>query len=90
MKNASSSPDVLTSTDLRNPSSSTLIPSPCIQADLVPQMMAQASRSPAPSMRSASYSWLLGRYWIASARCAGMMRSAPARSAIVRASLRIR
>lgn len=31
-----------------------------------------------------------GRYWIASARCAVSMRSAPIRSAMVRASLRVR
>jgi len=33
---------------------------------------------------------LLGRYWIASARCTVWMRSLPARSAIVRASFRMR
>ena len=32
----------------------------------------------------------LGRYWIASARCAVSIRSAPARSAMVRASLSVR
>ena len=37
-----------------------------------------------------SYSIRRGRYWIASAMCAGWMRSLPARSAIVRASLSTR
>ncbi|MCP4168738.1 MAG: site-specific integrase [Chloroflexi bacterium] len=36
------------------------------------------------------YSRRLGRYWIASAICAGSMRSLSVRSAMVRASLRIR
>lgn len=31
-----------------------------------------------------------GRYWIASAKCAVSMRSAPAKSAMVRASFRVR
>jgi len=41
-------------------------------------------------VKSSTYSILLGRYWIASAKCAGWMRSDPARSAIVRASLSTR
>ena len=36
------------------------------------------------------YSILLGRYWIASAICAGWIRSLPARSAIVRTSFSTR
>ena len=37
-----------------------------------------------------TYTCQRGRYWIASARCAVSMRSEPARSAMVRASLRVR
>jgi len=39
---------------------------------------------------SHSYMARRGRYWIASARCAVSIRSLPARSAIVRASFRMR
>jgi len=57
-------------------------------ADRLPLKTSETERSAFLSPRP--YTTLLGRYCMASARCGVSMRSAPAKSAIVRASLRMR